>query len=245
MRISFDRAAEIYDKTRGFPNHAMKQLIKTLIDELSCYKTILDAGVGSGRFAKPLQESGFEVVGIDIAKKMIGKAEEKAVSDLFLSDVCFLPFKDNSFDATVCIHLLHLIGEWKTALQEICRVTRSVMVSLIYVYKNPMWEAYGRLLKGYEFERRRLGLGEWELKDLVRPSRSVFAASYGTGADERLEYLRQRAYSYQWEIPEDKNESIVDKLRSQFAGTVFHQELLLLTWNIDDLKAYCEKADTH
>jgi len=148
MRISFDRAAEIYDRTRGFPNHAMKQLIRTLTDELSGHKTILDAGVGTGRFAKPLQDSGFKVVGIDIAKTMIGKAEEKGVSDLFLSDACFIPFRSNSFDATVCIHLLHLISEWKTALQEICRVTRNVMVSLIYVYKNPMWEAYDRLLKG-------------------------------------------------------------------------------------------------
>jgi len=242
MRISFDRAAEIYDRTRGFPNHAMKQLIRTLTDELSGHKTILDAGVGTGRFAKPLQDSGFKVVGIDIAKTMIGKAEEKGVSDLFLSDACFIPFRSNSFDATVCIHLLHLISEWKTALQEICRVTRNVMVSLIYVYKNPMWEAYDRLLKGYGYEGRRLGKGEWELRNLVRPSRSVFAASYDTVADERLEYLSQRAYAYQWEIPEDVNERIVDKLKSQFAGAVFHQELLLLTWNIEDLKTYCEKV---
>ena len=245
MRISFDRAAEIYDKTRGFPNHAMKQLISALTDELTSHKTILDAGVGTGRFAKPLQDSGFEVVGIDIAKTMISKAGEKCVSDLFLSDVCFLPFRNNSFDATVCIHLLHLISEWKTALQEICRVTRNVMVSLIYVHKNPMWEAYDRLLKGYGYEGRRPGKGEWELRNLVRPSRSVFAAYYDTMADERLEYLSQRAYAYQWEIPEDVNERIVDKLKSQFAGAVFHQELLILTWNISDLKAYCEKIDIH
>jgi len=243
VRVSFDRVAEIYDRTRGFPSHAMRQLTQALTVELSGYKAILDAGVGTGRYARSLQESGFEVAGIDIARAMIGKAEERGVSDLVLGDACFLPFKNNSFDATVCIHLLHLIREWKAALQEICRVTRSALVSLIYVYKNPMWDAYDRLLKAYGYEGRRFGKGEWELKNLVSPSRSVFAAAYDAVADERLEYLSRRAYSYQWEIPEDINEKVVEKLKRQFAGTVFHQELLLLTWDIEDLQAFCEPAD--
>ncbi|MGD8507102.1 MAG: hypothetical protein PVF15_10625, partial [Candidatus Bathyarchaeota archaeon] len=66
-RISFDTVSHVYDKTRGPPEHVKKQLFGTLVNELSNYKTILDAGVGTGRFAKPLQDSGFEVVGIDIA----------------------------------------------------------------------------------------------------------------------------------------------------------------------------------
>jgi ubiquinone/menaquinone biosynthesis C-methylase UbiE len=201
----------------------------------------LDAGVGTGRFAKPLQDSGFEVVGIDIAKKMISKAVERGVSGLLLSDVCFLPFKDNSFDATVCIHVLHLISEWKTALKEICRVTRSVMVSMFYVHENPVREAYNRLLERYGYKTRRPGKGEWELKNLVTPSRSVFVASYDRGVDERLEYLRQRVYSNQWSIPEDVNEKIVDELKTRFSGKVFHQELRLLVWDVENLRAFCEK----
>lgn len=239
MRIPFNSVAHIYDRTRGPPEHVMKQLLKTLTSELSDYRTILDAGVGTGRFAKPLQDGGFEVVGIDIAEKMISKAEERGVDNLLLSDTSFLPFKDNSFDATVCIHLLHLISEWKTTLQEICRVTRSVMASIFYVHRNPMREAYNRLLKRYGYESRRLGKGEWELKNLVRPSKSVFVASYDTDADKRLAHLSQRAYSSQWDIPEDVNEKVVDKLKSQFAGKVFRQELRLLIWDIGDLKAFC------
>lgn len=220
----------------------MKQLLETLTSELSSYRTILDAGVGTGRFSKPLQDSGFEVVGIDIAKKMISRAAEKGADNLFLGDVCFLPFKDNSFDGTVCFHVLHLISEWKTALQEICRVTRSVMVSVFYVHKNPMREAYNRLLRRYGYESRRLGKGEWELKNLVRPSRSVFVASYDTCVDKRLAHLSQRAYSSQWDIPEDVNKKIVDDLKKQFAGKVFHQELRLLIWDIGNLKAFCEES---
>jgi ubiquinone/menaquinone biosynthesis C-methylase UbiE len=242
MRVPFNLVAHIYDKTRRLPERVMRQLLETLASELSGCRAILDAGVGTGRFAKPLQASGFEVVGIDIAEKMIRKAVERGVNNLLLGDVCFLPFKDKFFDATICVHVLHLISEWKAALKEICRVTRKVMVSMIYVHENPMWKAYDRLLKRYGYERRRPGKGEWELKNLVKPSRSVFVASYETDADRRLEHLSQRAYSHQWEIPEDVNEKIVDELKSRFAGKVFHQELRLLVWNIDSLKVLCEES---
>jgi len=242
MRISFNSVAHIYDRTRGPPEHVMKQLLQTLTSELSSYRTIFDAGVGTGRFARSLQDGGFEVVGIDIAKKMISRAAEKGADNLFFGDVCFLPFKDNSFDATICIHLLHLISECKTALQEICRVTRSVMASIFYVHKNPIRETYNCLLKGYGYESRRRGKGEWELKNPVRPSKSVFVASYDTDADKRLAHLSQRAYSSQWDIPEDVNEKVVDKLKSQFAGKVFRQELRLLIWDICYLKAFCEES---
>lgn len=239
MRISFDSVAQVYDKTRGPPKQVMKQLVKVLTDELKRYETVLDVGVGTGRFAKPLQDSELEVVGVDIAKKMIDKAVERGVKNLLRGDACFLPFKDHSFDAVVCVHLLHLISEWKTAMREICRVTRRIMVTTLYVKKDPVQEAYDRLLKGYGYESRRLGKGERELKDLVKPSKSVFAASFESRADERLACLDQRTYSSQWEIPEDVNRKVVQELRRKFSGRVFPQEMRILVWNIEDLEAYC------
>jgi ubiquinone/menaquinone biosynthesis C-methylase UbiE len=220
----------------------MQRLIQTITTELRGCTTILDAGTGTGRFAKPLQDNGFEVYGVDIAKKMISRAKERKVNHLFLGDVCSLPFKDDTFDATICIHVLHLIKEWETALQEICRVTRHVMVSINYVRENPLWKAYDRLLKKYGHERRRPGKGEWELKKLVKPSRSVFVASFETRADERLAHLAQRAYSHQWEIPEEINEKILAELKSRFAGEVFPQELRLLVWSIESLEDFVSNA---
>ena len=76
----------------------------------------------------------------------------------------------------------------------------------------------------------------------MRSSRSVFVASYDTKADEALSHLSERAYSYQWRIPEDVNEKIVDELESKFAGKAFSQEIRLLVWNVDDLKAFSEKV---
>jgi len=240
MRVSFNSVAGIYDETRGPPQHVMSQLIRKIVQELSSYKTVLDVGVGTGRFAKPIQDNGFEVVGIDISKRMIEKAIEKSVDNILLGDACYLPFKDDSFDAAICIHILHLIKDWKMALQEICRVTRKIMATIMYVKENPIRETYDSLLKGYGYESRRLGKGEWELKDLITPSKSVFVGSFESRADERLAYLSQRAYSNQWEIPEEINRKVVDELKRRFGGKVFPQELRLLVWDINDLKAYCK-----
>jgi len=223
----------------------MKQLSDTLIGELRGHRTVLDVGVGTGRFAKPLQARGLEVVGVDISEKMLDKAVEKGVDNLFRGDACFLPFVDDSFDVAVCVHILHLICEWKTALREICRVTQGIMVSTNYVRRNPLREAYNRLLKDYGYESRRLGKGEWELKDLVKPLKTVFVAAYGASVDRRLAFLGQRVYSSQWDIPEDVNKEVVDELKSQFAGKVSPQELQILVWGIKDLKNYCLRTSNN
>jgi len=176
---------------------------------------------------------------VDISKKMINKAVEKDVENLFLGDACCLPFRDNSFDVAICVHLLHLISEWKKALQEICRVTQKIMVTINYVRKNPIQDVYKSLLESYGYETRRPGKGEWELKDLVKPSKTVFVASFENSADEYLTHISQRAYSSQWKIPEDINQKVVKELKHQFGGRVFPQELQILVWNIDDLKLQC------
>lgn len=239
MRISFDRVAHVYDKTRGLPNRVMSQLIERLTEELSDKRTILDAGVGTGRFAEPLTDIGLNVVGIDIAKEMMKKAAERGLDKLLLSDVLFLPFRDSSFEVTISIHLLHLVRGWKKALHEICRVTTKEMISMDYRYKNPIRTAYDRLLRSHGYEPRRVGKGEWELKDIVKPSKSSFVASFNIDANETLAYLGQMVYSSQWELPKGINDKIVSELGARFADRLIPQELHLLVWDVEDLRDFC------
>ncbi len=240
-RISFDRVAQVFDKTRGPPEHVKKQLLDALAKELIGYKTILDAGAGTGRFAKPLQDKEFKVVGIDLSQKMLAVAKEKSATNLLRGDICFLPFKNHSFNASICNAVLHLIPEWKAALREICRVTSSVMVSTIHEHENPVQEAYSRMLKNYRYESRRRGKPLHNLKDLVTPLRSVHVASYHIEAEESLAHMSQRAYSHQWEIPANVNNEIMVELTKRFSGKRFPQELRILVWNIDDFRAFLGK----
>ncbi len=235
--MSFDRVAEVYDRTRGLPAPVMKQLIEAFRRELGGCRSILDFGVGTGRFAKPLQDVGFEVVGIDVSGKMIAKAREKGVGHLVRGDVRFLPFHKDCFDAAVSVHLLHLIEGWERALGELCRVTRCVMISMSHERRDPVGEAYSSLLRERGYERRRPGKSEQDLMALV-PARKVYVCSYETSANDRLKNMEQRAFSSQWQIPKETVADIVKELRPQFAGKRFTQDLYLSVWKIGEIESY-------
>jgi len=239
--ISFDRVAEVYDKTRSLPDKVMKELVKKLCAELWNCTRILDVGVGTGRFAEPLQSAGFEVVGIDISKKMMSKAKEKSVQNLVIADARFIPFRDESFDATISVHLLHLVSEWKRALREVCRVTRDSMLSLYEASKDPVEEVYYCIMEKHGYRRHHPGKSEQDLRDLISPTKSTFVISYDLSADARLNVLQQGTSSRQWEIPKQLNSEVVEQLKKEFAGKVFRQDLYLQSWEIDSLKIFAEE----
>jgi ubiquinone/menaquinone biosynthesis C-methylase UbiE len=245
MKISFDRVAEIYDKTRGLPPEVMREIVQALAQELKGYKTILDVGVGTGRFAQPLQENGFEVFGIDISCDMIQSARKKGLNNLLLGDACLLPLRDHCFDAALSTHVLHLISDWQTALKEICRVTRNELFSVTHSRSSSISETYEELAKERGYDTRNIGLGEGELKALVKPKKSVRAASWVASADERLAHLKQQAYSRQWKVPEEVDKQIVQELVRRFEGQKYPLEIHVLRWNIKDLKSYLANKKQH
>ena len=239
--VSFDRVAEVYDKTRRLPDNVMEELVRKLRCELKNYARVLDVGVGTGRFAQPLQRAGFEIVGIDISKKMIGKAKEKSVQNLAIADARFIPFRDKSFDASISVHLLHLVSEWKKALREVCRVTRHSMFSLFYAREDIVRERYYSIMKEHGYERHYAGKSEQDLGDSISPTKSTFVISYDVSADARITNLKQGTGSSQWKIPKQLNRRVVEQLRKEFAGKVYRQDLYLQSWEINSLKTFAEE----
>jgi predicted TPR repeat methyltransferase len=55
----------------------MEPLVTTLINELAGYRNILDVGVGTGRFAKPFLDQKLNIVGVDIARRMLKKSNRE------------------------------------------------------------------------------------------------------------------------------------------------------------------------
>ena len=237
--ISFDRVAGIYDKTRGLPPKTMEKVVQKIAHELKDCRKILDAGCGTGRFAKPLQALGFEVVGIDISAKMLEKAKEKGAKNLLLSDVCFLPFTDSSFDAAISIHVLHLVRGWKIALRDMVRVTRNFLLTCAYTAPNPLNERYRELLKDCGYEKPTLGTSEAELKNLVKPLKSMLAVSrIPFKADETLAILKDKVSAFQFEVPNDLHRHVMKKLMHQWAGKTYHRNIEILVWDIACLKTF-------
>src|SRR3989454_4698861 len=111
-RLSFDRVAAIYDETRSLAPRAMARVLAVLVDELRG-KRVLEVGVGTGRYAVPLQKSGIRVVGVDISRKMVEFGLAKGLRDVVFADAARLPFVSGSFDVATTNHVLHLIPDWR------------------------------------------------------------------------------------------------------------------------------------
>ena len=67
--ISFERAADFYDKTRALPDEVANKLTEALFAELSNAgaESVLEVGVGTGRISRPLMARGIRVHGVDIS----------------------------------------------------------------------------------------------------------------------------------------------------------------------------------
>src|SRR5437870_4405768 len=90
----------------------MKSLLNAMKELFAGCRTILDVGIGTGRFAEYLNNSGFDVVGIDVSLSMMAKAGEKGVRNLVQGDAHYLPFRDMVFDGGIMVHVLRLARDW-------------------------------------------------------------------------------------------------------------------------------------
>lgn len=125
--IAFDRAADYYDRTRGYPDGVQERVADLLCQAaaLGPESVVLDIGVGTGRIALPLAARVNRVVGVDLSRPMlarlVSKSEAQSVVPV-LADARALPFPEARFDAVLGVHVFHLLPAWKHVLGEVRRV---------------------------------------------------------------------------------------------------------------------------
>lgn len=88
---------------------------------------ILDVGCGTGIFTEDVLDCGTTVVGIDLSLPMLKIALERTRDDAFsglCSDMCALPFPDNSFDKVFSMTAIEFVADAEKAIAELNRVTR-------------------------------------------------------------------------------------------------------------------------
>jgi ubiquinone/menaquinone biosynthesis C-methylase UbiE len=138
--LAFDRAAPLYDATRGYPPAVAEQIGAAIIEAANAQPDtrFLEVGVGTGRIALPLAFRGYDYTGVDISEPMMAKLRAKVAElqqesasaaapirlQLVRADMTALPFPDASFDVAVAVHVFHLVSGWKQAVEEVLRVLR-------------------------------------------------------------------------------------------------------------------------
>ncbi len=241
---SFDRVADKFDETRKYPDDIMTTIVRALEQELSVDGRTLDAGVGTGRFAKPLQEMGFSVIGVDLSKRMLGKAAQKGTADLVRADMCCLPFADDSFEDAISVHVMHLISDWEGALQEIARVTTGRMLSVVFSKEDSEVEDlrrfYADTCEELGYPLIDLGLREIELTEVLEPdtSREIARHIHPVHAGVMIENYQTRTFSDQWDVPDDVHEQAMEAMRERYDGVdqlMGRERISLVGWQADRL----------
>src|SRR5579859_7714115 len=114
--IAFDQAADYYDQTRAVPPEIEAQGVAAIADALGLNAgvRVLEAGVGTGRWAIPLSQHGYRYHGVDLAMPMLRKLVGKQQPDeppiiLTQGDITSLPYREGSFAGVLVVHVFHLV----------------------------------------------------------------------------------------------------------------------------------------
>jgi len=214
---------------------------------LSGYDRILDIGVGTGRFAKPLVDRGLPIVGVDISTAMMAKAREKGLRDLVRGDAHHLPFLDSSFDAAIFVLLFHLVQDWVTVLHEIGRVCRGVVVSTVIREEGlNIRELYLRLREAHGVPLQKFNEGTEGLRTLLRPMEvyPVMDRIVESNTDESIAYFADRKSSITWDVPQTVHDKIIRTIRSGHSGKVLRQRKVdeVVVWKAEQFRSFKPSA---
>lgn len=221
----FDRAADVYDQTRGFPPGIGDRVAAALVNfaGLEPAHSVLEIGIGTGRIAKPLAAAlgpAHHITGIDLSRRMMNRLVETFPPgvrrpDLAEADALRLPFPPETFRAIIVVHVLHLIREWPALVAEVMRVRARGGVLVGGWNHHPPESSGERIGKkfreiaaahGVSLERQ--GLARFE--DLLphipgARAESVIAAEWVVERAPRLalQSIAERHFSSSWIVPDE------------------------------------------
>jgi ubiquinone/menaquinone biosynthesis C-methylase UbiE len=231
--INFDRAADYYDQTRGLSgplaSGGMQMILDRLQERAGPGALLLEVGTGTGRIAIPLLERGARLYGCDLSYKMMARQRAKrADARLAQADATVLPYGPAQFDGALTVHVLHLIGGWRTVLHEIRRVlrpgaayvnvwtpnTRGDADARLRQYWRRRVEAHGASWRRPGVQSREELVGELEQMgarfEEVNVARSVQAVT----PQAILDNIARRVYSETWVVPDDVFQQTIEELRA-------------------------------
>lgn len=151
----YDQAAATYDKDRfACPCRALvDRLFKdTAFDMVGHADTILDAGTGTGRFARRLASEGRQVIAVDAAEAMLETARQNAEREGLADNIRFvqgdiedIPIGDASVDAITCIHVLVHYERIDQVVREFARVLKPGGCVVFELASSRVAKLYNRL----------------------------------------------------------------------------------------------------
>jgi ubiquinone/menaquinone biosynthesis C-methylase UbiE len=251
--LSFDRVADRYDATRIHPAEASAEIAAGLmrVGGLKSGAEVLEIGVGTGRIALPLLAQGVQVTGIDISPRMLDQLQAKYTAwqaesgeratgrlSVQIADMTALPYADASFDAVIAVHVLHLVPEWRKALNEALRVLRPGAALLLgqdiaapNAMNHDIQDRWAKTAKELGADPQRVGartfgdiLAELRARGMTVTESVLASWDHVAIPREVLDYVESRTWSQTWNIPDDIFDESMRRLRA-WAATTYGDKL--------------------
>jgi ubiquinone/menaquinone biosynthesis C-methylase UbiE len=248
IATSFDQISRVYDETRDPLEPAAVDRIAQSLRKAGV-RSILEIGVGTGRVARPLLDRGFEVTGADLSRGMLAHARSKGIGRLVRASGYRLPFEPRAFDATLMVHVLHMLERPAALLREARRVSRVGTFAIVNPRRDrprrrwtdgPPRHLLRRILaqQGYPL-RRWPNLPRRERGVLARhpPDRLevVDERDVTVSVASRLDRLAKRGQRGLLHVPPKVLQRAIAEARAQAGDRTFtsHRVLSLALWRAD------------
>ena len=226
--IVFDRAADFYDETRGFPPGVSEQAASLIAQAggLGAQSRVLEVGVGTGRIALPLAVLVHSLVGVDLSSAMLQRLLSKRRHErafVAKGDITQLPLASRIFDAAVAVHIFHLVAGYEMALREIARVLRPGGL-LIHAWTehdrsdvlHDIWiQSIGRMQRpevGMSMDQRHTSMEENGWQSMGEPLELAYSTQ--RAPNDYLEALRGRIWSHTWRMTDAELEQALRTLQT-------------------------------
>ena len=122
----YDLTADMYEERYAEEQHAK---YRVALENVNMSGVVLDVGCGTGLFFSQVASQVSMVVGVDISRKLLLKAKDKAkkLSKVFVlqADTDHLPFGEGFFDAVFAFTVLQNMPQPSETLRELKRVAKS------------------------------------------------------------------------------------------------------------------------
>ena len=244
--ISFDRVASLYDATRSLPKGVEAGVADRLARLLRDERT-LEIGVGTARWAQPLEARGVDLVGVDLSPAMLRIARGKGFQRAMRADVVRLPFRAGTFDGVLSNHVLHLVYDVPAALTELGRVMTGRLRSVLeFETSRPDLSAeYLERVRRSRPQAGPPGLSERALAQELTPNTVQDAVTFHARgpASVVLDALEARAFRDTWATPEELHQEVLRELRERHGeGEVLTETRVeIAEWGRDRLLAFASR----